>query len=84
MRLFDAHKVLQGVLDDPAKYGINNSTGACAASAQPDILTDPGKYGCLPLYEYFWYNSGHLTSHTHEIMASALQDFLKTKELYGP
>jgi phospholipase/lecithinase/hemolysin len=42
--LFDAHAVLSGILDEPAKYGFVNTTGYCAAYNQPDILTDPEKY----------------------------------------
>ncbi|KAI9714536.1 MAG: hypothetical protein M1820_000498 [Bogoriella megaspora] len=74
--LFDAHEVLEGVLEDPGKYGIKNTTGYCVGYNQPDIQTDPGKYGCAPLEEYFWYNTGHLTSHVHSILAGELRDFL--------
>jgi hypothetical protein len=57
--LYDANTFLNGVLDDPTPYGITNLT-YCPAYAQLDVLTDPGKYGCQPLDEYFWYNSGHM------------------------
>lgn len=56
--LFDVNTLLNGVLDDPAQYGIVNSTGYCAGYDQPEINTDPGLYGCLPLGEYFWFNTG--------------------------
>ena len=49
---FDANEFLNGVLDDPGKYGIKNSTGYCAAYDQPFVDTDPQRYGCLPLGEY--------------------------------
>ncbi|KAF1973537.1 hypothetical protein BU23DRAFT_533148 [Bimuria novae-zelandiae CBS 107.79] len=75
--LFDVNTVLNGVLDEYEKYGFTNVTGYCAAYNQPDIRTDPGKYGCKPLREYFWYNSGHLTSRTHEIFTASLLEFLK-------
>lgn len=74
---FDVNAVLNGVLDDYAAYGFRNVTSYCKAYDQPDILTDPGKYGCAPLETYFWYNSGHLTSRTHEIFTGGLEKFLK-------
>ncbi|KAK7193085.1 hypothetical protein DPSP01_007576 [Paraphaeosphaeria sporulosa] len=74
---FDVNAVLNRVLDGYEAYGFQNVTGYCKAYDQPDILTDPGKYGCAPLETYFWYNSGHLTSRTHEIFAGDLGKFLK-------
>ncbi|KAI9686656.1 MAG: hypothetical protein M1822_003667 [Bathelium mastoideum] len=74
--VFDAHGVLTGILDDPAPYGIKNTTGYCPEYNAPDILTDPEKYGCLPQEEYFWFNTGHLTSHVHKILAGKLEEFL--------
>ncbi|KAF2443955.1 carbohydrate esterase family 16 protein [Karstenula rhodostoma CBS 690.94] len=76
---FDVNTVLNGVLDAYRAYGFKNVTGFCAAYNQPDIVTDPGKYGCSPLDTYFWYNSGHLTSRTHEIFTGELEKFLKGK-----
>ncbi|KAL9091626.1 MAG: hypothetical protein Q9165_004702 [Trypethelium subeluteriae] len=77
--LFDAHGVLSRILDAPAGYGIKNTTGYCAEYDAPDILTDPEKYGCLPQEEYFWFNTGHLTSHVHRILAGELEEFLVGK-----
>ncbi|KAL9078704.1 MAG: hypothetical protein Q9157_002390 [Trypethelium eluteriae] len=74
--LFDAHAVLGRILDAPAGYGIRNTTGYCPEYNAPDILTDPEKYGCLPQEEYFWFNTGHLTSHVHRILAGELEEFL--------
>lgn len=47
-----------------------------AAYNQPDIDTNPEKYGCLPLDQYFWYNSGHMTSHVHQILATEVRQYL--------
>ena len=58
--LFDANKFLNGVLDHPSAYGIKNTTDYCTGYTDPDVLTDPGKYGCLPLDELFWFNTGHM------------------------
>ncbi|KAF2796025.1 carbohydrate esterase family 16 protein [Melanomma pulvis-pyrius CBS 109.77] len=58
--LYNANAFLNGVMDNPGKYGIKNTTDYCAAYNQLDVLTTPEKYGCLPLDQYFWYNSGHL------------------------
>ncbi|KAI0134784.1 hypothetical protein BJ170DRAFT_700053 [Xylariales sp. AK1849] len=57
--LYDANTFLNGVMDNPGQYGITNLT-YCPGYAELDVLTDPGKYGCQPLDEYFWYNSGHM------------------------
>lgn len=58
--LYDANKFLNGVLDNPAQYGVTNTTSFCPAYNQLDVLQNPAKYGCNPLDEYFWYNSGHM------------------------
>lgn len=74
---FDVNTFLNGVIDNAAEYGIKNTTGYCTSYDQPYINTDPAQYDCLPLPEYFWFNTGHLTSHTHEILADAVENFLK-------
>ena len=78
--IFDANAFLNGVMDNATatgEYGIKNITGYCASYDQPQINTDPGMYGCLPLDEYFWFNTGHLTSRVHEILAGEVGRFLE-------
>ncbi|KAL4903599.1 hypothetical protein BDW74DRAFT_179596 [Aspergillus multicolor] len=78
VRVFDTHSILAHVLDLPEQYGILNTTDFCAGYKQPDIETEYQKYGCLtPLDTYFWYNSGHITSRVHEILAEGLERTLK-------
>ncbi|KAJ5896395.1 uncharacterized protein N7473_005794 [Penicillium subrubescens] len=78
VRVFDAHARLSAMLDEPAKYGIVNTTNFCAGYNQPDIDTDYKAYGCpTSLDTYFWFNSGHMTSHVHRILAEELEDWLK-------
>ncbi|KAJ5747509.1 Esterase SGNH hydrolase-type [Penicillium nucicola] len=78
VRVFDAHSRLAGMLDEPARYGIVNTTGFCAGYDQPDIGSEYMKYGCpVPLEEYFWFNTGHLTSHTHHVLAGELEEWLE-------
>ncbi|EME84486.1 carbohydrate esterase family 16 protein [Pseudocercospora fijiensis CIRAD86] len=76
VKIFDANAALNNVMDGHEVYGIRNITGYCAAYNQPDIDTDPEKYGCLPLDQYFWFNSGHMTSHVHQILAAELRQYL--------
>jgi phospholipase/lecithinase/hemolysin len=73
---FDVNSVLNVVLDHYQDYGFKNITDYCPGYNQPDILTNPEKYGCTELNSYLWYNSGHLTSHTHKIFAKALSTWL--------
>ncbi|EME45110.1 carbohydrate esterase family 16 protein [Dothistroma septosporum NZE10] len=76
-RLFDANALLNGMTDEPAAYGIRDITGYFgAAYNQPYINEDPASYGCLPLDEYFWFDTAHLTSHVHKIIAMAVEAFL--------
>lgn len=76
--LFDANAVLNRVFDDAAAYGFTNTTNFCPGYNQPDILTDPGKYGCGGgLDTYLWFNSGHLTSRVHEILSDKLKGWLR-------
>lgn len=74
--VFDTHTFLSGVLDNPRPYGIKNTTGYCPNYDAPDIATNYAAYGCLPILQYFWYNTGHITFHVHKILAGAVGEFL--------
>ncbi|KAJ8127580.1 hypothetical protein O1611_g6054 [Lasiodiplodia mahajangana] len=58
--VYDANTFLNAVLDDPGRYGIKNTTSYCLDYADLDVLEHPESHGCLPLDDYFWYNSGHM------------------------
>jgi phospholipase/lecithinase/hemolysin len=74
---FDVNKVLHTVLDHYQNYGFVNVTKNCPGYNQPDIRTNPEKYGCgQGLDTYFWYDSGHLTSRTHEVFTGVLKRWL--------
>lgn len=74
--LFDANAYLTSVLDNAAQYGFSNTTGYCAAYDQLGVDSDPAQFGCLPLDQYFWFNSGHMSVHVHRLLAGAVKDFL--------
>ncbi|KAF2852007.1 carbohydrate esterase family 16 protein [Plenodomus tracheiphilus IPT5] len=74
---YDVNSVLNNVLDTYQDHGFVNITNFCPGYNQPDILTNPEKYGCgAGLDTYFWYNSGHLTSRTHKIFTEKLVKWL--------
>ncbi|KAJ5362891.1 Esterase SGNH hydrolase-type, partial [Penicillium brevicompactum] len=76
--LFDAHARLGAILDEPGKYGIVNTTNFCPGYDQPDIAVNYENYGCpTPLDGYFWFNSGHITSHVHQVLAEEVEDWLR-------
>ena len=76
--LFDAHARLGAILDEPGKYGIVNTTNFCPGYDQPDIAVNYENYGCpTPLDKYFWFNSGHMTSHVHQVLAEEVEDWLR-------
>ncbi|RHZ50329.1 hypothetical protein CDV55_100299 [Aspergillus turcosus] len=78
IHVFDAHAALSNMMDHPARYGIVNTTSFCAGYDQPDIERNYKAYGCpTPLKTYFWFNSGHLTSHVHKELAEILEAQLK-------
>ncbi|RAL64012.1 hypothetical protein DID88_003200 [Monilinia fructigena] len=77
--VFDTFSFLSSVLDDPAPYGITNTTNYCPNYDAPDIDTNYAAYGCQPIPEYFWYNTGHITYHTHEILAKEVRKFLNSQ-----
>ncbi|KAH9940139.1 uncharacterized protein BXZ73DRAFT_99136 [Epithele typhae] len=54
---FDAHAFFTSVLDSAASYGFTNITGFCECH-------DP---------TYFWWNTGHPTSHVHRLLAGAIE-----------
>lgn len=58
--IFDSNTFLNDILDNPTHYGISNTTAYCTGYTNADVLTDPGKYGCNSIDEYFWFNSGHM------------------------
>ncbi|KAF2764521.1 lysophospholipase A [Teratosphaeria nubilosa] len=74
--VFETTGFLNYVLDHAEEFAIRNTTGYCAGYNQPVVGSDPGRYGCEPLGEYFWFNKGHMTSHTHEILAGKVEQFL--------
>ncbi|KAG4031724.1 hypothetical protein MFRU_008g00860 [Monilinia fructicola] len=77
--VFDTFSFLSSVLDNPAPYGITNTTNYCPNYDAPDIDTNYAAYGCQPIPEYFWYNTGHITYHTHEILAKEVRKFLNSQ-----
>ncbi|KIN05752.1 carbohydrate esterase family 16 protein [Oidiodendron maius Zn] len=81
--VFDTHTFLSSVLDDPSPYGIKNTTGYCPNYDAPDIATNYTAYGCLPIPEYFWYNTGHITFHVHKILADEVGKFLTAENGNG-
>lgn len=77
---FDVNAVLNDVLDHYQEYGFRNVTKNCPGYNQPDIRTDPEKYGCGEgLDTYFWYDAGHLGSRTHRIFTEKLRKWLVKK-----
>ncbi|KAI9166928.1 hypothetical protein HJFPF1_03043 [Paramyrothecium foliicola] len=63
--VYDANSFLNGVLDNPSDYGIKNTTHACPGAANPDVLVNPGQYGCTPIDTYFWFDAGHISYLIH-------------------
>lgn len=77
--VFDTYSWLTHVFDNAASFGFTNTTSFCPRYNAWDIDTNYAAYGCQPIYEYFWYNSGHITYHVHEILASKVEEFLIQK-----
>jgi phospholipase/lecithinase/hemolysin len=77
--VFDTYTFLSGILENPDKYGIKNTTSYCKNYNAPDIGTNYAAYGCLPIEEYFWYNTGHITWKVHEYLAKAVGEFLENE-----
>ena len=40
-------------------------------------------YGCIPIPEYFWYNTGHITYYVHELLAAAVKKYLIRESMTG-
>lgn len=79
--VFDTYTFLTDILDDPIHWGIQNTTGYCARYDAPDIATNYAAYGCLPISEYFWYNTGHITYKIHKFVAEAVREFLEAQSV---
>lgn len=57
---YDSNAFLNYILDNAASYNITNTTGYCTAYDIAGVNTDPAAFGCLPLHDYFWFNTGHM------------------------
>ncbi|KAH7145375.1 putative lysophospholipase A [Dactylonectria estremocensis] len=77
--VYDSFSFLNNVLDNPSNYEITNTSSFCPGYNNETVLKDPGVFGCTPLDSYFWYNSGHLSSHVHKLMAKDLVGYLKAE-----
>jgi phospholipase/lecithinase/hemolysin len=75
---FDTYAYLKTILDDASSYGFKNITSFCPRYDAPDFNTNYAAYGCLAPYEYFWFNSGHITYPVHKLMAEKIFDMLNT------
>ncbi len=64
------------ILRDPAKYGIENTTDACAGRAI--FGQDPTP--CAKPSAYFYYHAGHPSTAAHKIVGEKLYQELQTKE----
>ncbi|CAO3695485.1 unnamed protein product [Umbelopsis ramanniana] len=73
---FDTYAYLTTVLNDASSYGFKNTTSFCPQYNAPDFNTNYQAYGCLAPYEYFWYNSGHITYPVHKLLAGKISDML--------
>ncbi|KAH8731992.1 lysophospholipase-like protein A [Phaeosphaeriaceae sp. PMI808] len=74
---FDINTLLNEILDKHEAYGFKNTTGVCPGYNQADIRANPQKYGCGEgLDTYFWYDAGHLGSHTHKTFTGMLRKWL--------
>jgi phospholipase/lecithinase/hemolysin len=74
--VFDTYAYLSQILEHPAKFSITNTTSFCPRFDAPDIATNFAAYGCSPIQDYFWYNTGHITFRIHQLLAEAVSAFL--------
>lgn len=58
--VYDDNKFFNAVLDNPGAYGIRVTDTYCRAYENPDVATNPSKYGCYPLSQYFWQSGAHM------------------------
>ncbi|KAK1585034.1 uncharacterized protein LY79DRAFT_581320 [Colletotrichum navitas] len=79
--VFDAYKWLTQIFDDAASFNITNTTSFCPAYKAWDIDTNYVTYGCQPIGQYFWYNSGHVTYSVHKVLADKVEEFLLRKSV---
>ncbi|GJC80391.1 acetylesterase [Colletotrichum liriopes] len=79
--VFDTYSWLTNVFNNAASYGITNTTSFCPSYKAWDIDTNYAAYGCQPIGEYFWYNSGHITYSAHNVLAEKVEEFLLSKSV---
>ncbi|KAF4821137.1 Acetylesterase [Colletotrichum siamense] len=77
--VFDTYTWLTYVFDNAATFGITNTTSFCPKYNAWDIATNYASYGCQPIGEYFWYNSGHITYTVSQLLGSKVDEFLAQK-----
>ncbi|KAL0941959.1 lysophospholipase a [Colletotrichum truncatum] len=77
--VFDTYSWLTHVFNNAASFGITNTTSICPKAKAWDIATNYASYGCQPVAEYFWYDSGHITYSVQELLGSKVDEFLAQK-----
>ncbi|KPM43942.1 hypothetical protein AK830_g2598 [Neonectria ditissima] len=78
--VFDNNKLLNGILEAPNSYGIKNTTDFCEARKKwPQVVDDPASFGCLPVSEYFWFDSAHIGTKIHKALADGVRRFLEER-----
>ncbi|CAM0136497.1 unnamed protein product [Umbelopsis sp. WA50703] len=74
----DTNTIFNSILANASSYGFKNTTSFCPNYDAPDFNTNYQAYGCLAPYEYFWYNSGHVTYPVHKLLADKISDMLNS------
>ncbi|KAG2173795.1 hypothetical protein INT43_005215 [Umbelopsis isabellina] len=74
----DTNMIFNSILANASSYGFKNTTGYCPEYDAPDFNTNYTAYGCLAPYEYFWYNTGHVTYPVHKLLADQISDMLNS------
>ncbi|KAL0943415.1 lysophospholipase a [Colletotrichum truncatum] len=77
--VFDTYGWLNYVFDHASSFGITNTTSFCPKYNAWDIATNYKAYGCQPIGEYFWYNSGHISFTVSQLLGSKVNSFLSQK-----
>ena len=81
IRLFDTYTLFNNVLNNPASYGVTNTTTSCLNINTDSSLnyaeTQTPRATCTNPDTFVFWDTLHPTTHTHKVLAAAVTSFIQ-------
>jgi thermolabile hemolysin len=81
IRLFDTFSLFNNLIDNPASYGVTNTTASClninTVSALNYAETQSPRSSCTNPDTFVFWDTLHPTTHTHKLLGAAVTSFIQ-------